>query len=149
MEKKLVLFVCTGNTCRSPLAAALFNKYAAERNLPYYAESAGVSVPYPSPASEYTVFAGKEYGVDLTNHISRQVTSDTIEKAAHIVCMEPRHKSILENFAGAAPEKTVLLSACGLPDPYGMGETVYRQMAAEMDLAVRAIVERLAEEESR
>jgi len=146
MEKKLVLFVCTGNTCRSPLAEALFNKYAAEKGIPYTAGSAGVCVKYPSEASENTVIAGKELGVDLSAHRSRQVDVEILSKAALIVCMNERHKTMLGERFGGIADKAALISDGGIADPYGMSLGVYRAMAADMDKAVKRLVEKLSRE---
>lgn len=145
-EKMLVLFVCTGNTCRSPLAEALFNKYAAESGIPYAAESAGVHVRYSSEATENTVIAGRELDVDISAHRSRQADAETVGRASLIVCMNYHHKSLLEDMFGDIAEKTVLISAEGIPDPYGMSESAYRRMAADMDLAVNLLIDRLSQE---
>ena len=67
-----VLFVCTGNTCRSPMAAALFNKIAVEKDLDVRIESAGLFANDGEPASENAVAAMKDYGVDLSEHVSEQ-----------------------------------------------------------------------------
>ncbi|MDR3149728.1 MAG: hypothetical protein LBT88_06955, partial [Oscillospiraceae bacterium] len=61
-EVKKILFVCTGNTCRSPLAAELFNRSAPEG---YAAESAGIFAASGSPASRGSVKVAKKYGVSL------------------------------------------------------------------------------------
>ena len=80
MPGKLVLFVCTGNTCRSPMAAALFNQMAA--GSAYQAESAGLAAFTGDPASEASVrtmaYLG---GIDLSSHRSRSLTPGLIDSA--------------------------------------------------------------------
>ena len=72
---KKILFVCTGNTCRSPMAAVIFNQLAAQSGLDYVAESAGVAAVGDRPASENAVKAVAEIGLDLSAHRTRFLPS--------------------------------------------------------------------------
>ena len=96
-----VLFVCTGNTCRSPMAAAFFNFIARERRLSMCAVSAGLSVSTHG-ASGHAIEAAAEYGVDLSGHRSRPLTPDLIDEVNLILAMTARHKrEIGERFPSA------------------------------------------------
>ena len=66
-----ILFVCTGNTCRSPMAAALMNKLASENDMDVMCESAGIYASENEPASENAIIAMQDYGADLTEHNSK------------------------------------------------------------------------------
>ena len=67
MQKdRMIAFVCTGNTCRSPMAEAIFNKMAEEKNLPVRAVSFGLAAVKGMPASRQSVEVCKEIGIDLS-----------------------------------------------------------------------------------
>ncbi|MEZ0277359.1 MAG: hypothetical protein ACAH88_20780, partial [Roseimicrobium sp.] len=83
---KRVLFVCTGNTCRSPMAEALFRGLVAERE-DYDVISAGVGAHDGDFPSTYTVQLLRELGFDLSDHRSRQISPDLIQGVTHIFAM--------------------------------------------------------------
>ena len=73
-----ILFGCTGNTCRSPMAAGLMNKIAIEEDLDVRIESAGLFAAEGSPASDEAIEAMKKYDVDLSDHRAKQITPELI-----------------------------------------------------------------------
>lgn len=95
---KRVLFVCTGNTCRSPMAEALFRETAKQRNIPVEAKSAGISaIDGVKPAGQ-AVEVLKEKGITC-NHSSRSLNQQLIEWADLILSMTEAHKQfMLQNF---------------------------------------------------
>lgn len=123
---KLVLFICTGNTCRSPMAAAIYNKLAQERGLKdIRAESAGLAAFEGDPASENAVAALREIGIDISGHRARRVTHRIIEESSEIICMAPPHRAaLLSRFPQAAGKLSLL--GDGIPDPYGGDLAAYR-----------------------
>ncbi len=118
------LFVCTGNTCRSPMAAALFRKMAAERGLPIVAVSAGLAAASGSPASENAIKVLAEEGMDLSRHLSKPVTRELCDEAQLIAVMSEHHRLSLIA-ADVDPHKIFVLGG-GVPDPYGGSADVYR-----------------------
>lgn len=127
-DKKKVLFVCTGNTCRSPMAEAIFNRIAKEKGICAEAESAGLFAD-GGCASENSVAVLKELGIDIEGRKSRQVTTEMIEKADLVLTMSASHKAALmklggdkvktlAEYAGAAEDVT---------DPFGGSAEIYRQ----------------------
>src|SRR5215217_4145395 len=104
-----LLFVCTGNTCRSPLAAAIAQRLAAERGLTdVEASSAGTSAWDGMPASDGGLLVGMERGLDLAQHRARQVTPEIVAESDIILTMGPHHLDRVEAVGGAG--KTFLLT---------------------------------------
>lgn len=118
-----VLFVCTGNTCRSPMASAILNKTANEKKLDIKASSAGLAAFSGDEASENAVRALAEIGIDLSSHRSRPVNRYILDESDYIIGMSPSHLRALAPFTDA--DKLLTLSD-GIPDPYGGDLEAYR-----------------------
>lgn len=143
-----ILFVCTGNTCRSPMAAAFMNKIASENDLEVEADSAGVFATEPEPASENAVAAMREYGIDLSEHRSKQLTNELINEADLILTMTQAHKMLIEQLA-EGKLYTLLEYAGGsgdISDPYGGDEEEYKAAAQEIYDALCDAAERISDE---
>lgn len=140
LAARIVLFVCTGNTCRSPLAEGLARKLLADRlgcpvdELPrhgYWVLSAGVAAGYDSPASEESVAVAAEFGVDLSTHRSRPVNPQLLRAADEVIAMTRAHaQALLGRYPGVGPQPRLLCLDADLDDPIGAGLDVYRQCAA-------------------
>jgi glycine hydroxymethyltransferase len=128
---KHVLFVCTGNVCRSPMAEGLFRKLLLGRK-DIRVQSAGMSAGRGMPASQDAIQALSVDGVDLANFRSQPVSEDLVRAATHIFVMTRDHQRMIELLFPEACEKTYLLrefepGAPDVPDPIGLGrETYYR-----------------------
>lgn len=144
-----VLFVCTGNTCRSPMAAALFNKIAVERNLDVRIESAGLFANDGDTATTEAVVAMKKYGIDLLGHHAQPINTELIEKSDLILTMTGAHKLVL---AQTAPDKTYTLCEyagedADIPDPFGGDVAEYEECAEKIYELLKKCADRIEQEQ--
>lgn len=146
-----VLFVCTGNTCRSPLAEAIARKLAAERGLEGVTfASAGTSAAGGAGASDGAMLVGLERGLDLGGHRSQPLTPELVRESDLILGMSEHHVATALDLGGA--EKTFLLdeyasggeSASAVTDPFGFAIEAYRAAATDIERQVMRAVERIA-----
>jgi protein-tyrosine phosphatase len=148
----LIVFVCTGNTCRSPLAETLCKKRLADRlacsvaELPvrgYRVISAGLAAPPGMPAADEAVAVAHSLGADLTQHVSRPLTPELAAQADHLLAMTSGHlRALVEHFPPGAGRPR-LLSPAGddVDDPIGQSREVYEACARQLASHVETLVE--------
>jgi protein-tyrosine-phosphatase len=124
---KKVLFVCTGNTCRSPMAQGIFNKLAEERGIDVVAESAGLNTVPNCLASENAIKVCKEIGIDISNHRTKRFSDCNVEDYVTLCTMTFEHADAIIAL-GVPCNKIRVMSGTdhGVPDPYGCGIGIYR-----------------------
>jgi protein-tyrosine phosphatase len=147
MLTRTCLFVCTGNTCRSPMAAGLARKILAERmgcnagDLPGHGVkvfSAGISAPDGARAADQAIQAARTVGADISRHRSRNLTRELIKEADVVFCMTDSHVSQARRIAPDEAGKIRKLDTHGdVPDPVGGGPDVYRAAAVRIEKALR------------
>jgi protein-tyrosine phosphatase len=142
MLKTTILFVCSGNTCRSPMAAALARRMLADRLKMSEGEleksgftviSAGVSAMAGAPATEHAAEAVRGLGGNLAGHRSRPLTADLIRQADRIWTMGRSHAAWIAAMAPSAAEKTRMLDPSGdISDPIGGDLHLYEELATRL-----------------
>jgi protein-tyrosine-phosphatase len=146
---KHVLFVCTGNTCRSPMAEGLFRKAVAGRD-GYEVSSAGVAASKGAPCNPETATVLKKRDAALTSFGSRQVNDAILSQATHVFAMTRSHLQTLEARFPQHSDKFYLVCefveipndgiGADVPDPIGLGRRAYEEVADMFDAAIPTII---------
>ncbi|MGN0494540.1 MAG: ribosomal protein S18-alanine N-acetyltransferase [Acutalibacteraceae bacterium] len=130
-----ILFVCTGNTCRSPMAEG----YLRSKGLDGITVFSRGLASDGSPVSLNSKTAMAEVGIDISGHISQQITDSDINKADKIICLSPSHRAVLLS-AGVPADKLFVLGN-GISDPFGGDLPIYRRCRDQIFAAVDALIE--------
>lgn len=147
-----ILFVCTGNTCRSPMASALLlHEWESRlRSRMLETDSAGLAAAYGERASEHARRVMHRAGIDLGTHLSALLDEERVANASLILVMSRQHRNQLLRLFPAAADKTFLLKEfagiAGNPDvadPYGGSLEDYRQTYEELYASIKEIIKKL------
>ncbi|MCL2003277.1 MAG: low molecular weight protein arginine phosphatase [Oscillospiraceae bacterium] len=124
-----ILFVCTGNTCRSPLAEVL----CAARKPEWEARSRGLAAYENANAAAHAAEAAREHGCDLSAHQAHMVAERDIDWADTVIGMTTAHAAMLRTLFPAHADKIRTLPGGDLPDPLGGTMSDYRQCADRLE----------------
>ncbi len=142
-----ILFVCSGNTCRSPMAEQIFNQQA--RDLSAHANSAGLDAQEGSPINPHAVKSLIGLGYSPTEHSSKLLSTEAVEAADVILTFTQSQKIELgQRFPGASGKLFTISEYANsglseiedVPDPYGESQVVYQETAERIASLVKGIV---------
>lgn len=125
MKRKKILFVCTGNTCRSPMAEYILKQIIKNRKIKWWSVlSRGINAEVDGTISKNSAIMLDELGIDYSKFKPKQLTQKVIDECDLVICMTEMQKFILQDCGNVVCVKDF----CGvdIPDPYGQGEEAYR-----------------------
>ena len=136
---KKIMFICSGNTCRSPLAEGLFKKYLQENKITdIEVSSAGVGAFPGDAVSINSILVAGNRGVDISDHRARNVNPEHLITTDLFFCMSESHKAVLSRHCDES--KIIVLN---VPDPFGRPIEVYEECAKQLESKFPEILERI------
>ncbi len=146
-----ILFVCTGNTCRSPMAEYFARKYIEENNLgKFKVASAGINAVTGESASKEAVEVMKEKDIDINDHKSKMLMEEDLQENDRVLTMTNSHKEVIQDtydYDNVYTLKHFVQSCedCDILDPFGFGLDKYRETREEIEDAVKKLLSKMTE----
>ena len=155
LASELYVFVCTGNTCRSPMAEALFRKLLADKlqcrdeeliDRGFMVASAGLAAAMGIPASPESVEVLRQQSIDISGHASQPLTAQLLEQADHVYTMTRSHRDTIISSQPQLADQVELLARDGsdISDPIGGGIKDYANCEAQIEESIRSIISEIS-----
>jgi len=150
LTSEIITFVCTGNSCRSPMAEAIFRKMLADslrtgvEQLPdhgFIVQSAGLAASDGAPAASFAQEVVQEYGTSLEDHAAQTLTPQMIQFSDRILVMTREHRAAILSMWPEASGKTMVLGGrSDIADPIGGSIEQYRRCAGQIAMHLQQIL---------
>lgn len=149
---KTILFVCTGNSCRSPMAVGFLKEMLKGKGEIRIDSCGTISSSFGGPTPQ-TIKIMKEYGIDVSSHQTKSLSKDLIDEADLVLVMERKHRERVQELNPEAKNKTFLLKEFApdkenleIGDPIGLSDEVYKEVAEEIKGTLEKALPRILEE---
>ena len=145
---KKIMFVCTGNTCRSAMAEGFLKDIITKNNLDIQSYSCGIYAQDGEEATNNTIQVMKEYNIDMTNHRATNIRNSNINEMDLILCATKGHKDILMQIYPSLKEKIYTLKEyvgnnkenIDISDPWGNNLETYKKCAQEIKECIEKLI---------
>ncbi len=145
---KNILFICTGNTCRSPMAEAVFNKICEDKGIDMHASSAGVATVDGLTANKNAIDTMAQMGIDITSHKTRFLPNIKLQNYDLFVTMNYDQATLVESLGVPRNMIYVLQKPTtdkydlevGIADPYGKDMQAYKKCVDDMTVAINELI---------
>ena len=148
-QMKKIMFICTGNICRSSMAEVILRKLAEEKGKEVESYSSGIFAQNGEQATQYSVEALKEIGIDLANHKATNVKDAKLDEMDLILCMTKDHKQMILQHYPDLKEKVYTLEEYtngiqeDVKDPWGYDIEIYRKCSRQIYQAIEKLVDKI------
>ncbi|HKL13363.1 MAG TPA: low molecular weight protein arginine phosphatase [Halanaerobiales bacterium] len=145
-----LLFVCTGNTCRSPMAEYFAKEYIKENNIEdIEVSSAGINAAIGEKATQEAIEVMQEKGIDIMKHKSKMLMEEDLKENDKVFTMTNSHKEVIEDMYDYDEVYTLKhfvksCEDCDILDPYGYDVDIYRETRDEIEQAVKKLLNKLS-----